>query len=378
MRIVVIGITHPFRGGIAHHTTCLSHALSKHHDVTLLSLTSQYPSLLFPGQTQIDHSDNAFTFPNRPLLHPLNPLSWLKAWRLIRRITPDLVIIPWWHPYFAPMMGTLALLLQRFGSTQVLFLCHNAQPHESSWIDGLLLRYAYAFPSGFLVHSHKDRQRLQRYVTSRPIMVHPHPVYEIFTADDPPDRSSARERLGVTGKKVVLCFGYIRRYKGVDVLLECFLNDQLDQESHLLLVGEFYDDRDHYQKSIDRLLQQNRLTLVDRYVSNEEVPLYFSAADLVAAPYLSASQSGVIQIARAFNTPVVASDVGGLTEMIQSDRSSWLCPPGDPEQLALTISKAFTTLEKGVSTETPPHTDDSWHSMVSAIETFHNAQSKER
>jgi glycosyltransferase involved in cell wall biosynthesis len=198
----------------------------------------------------------------------------------------------------------------------------------------------------------------------------PHPTYADFAGQDVPPAAAAKHELGLTGKRVLLFFGFVRAYKGLDVLLQALDALEAGAGYHLVVVGEFYEDAQKYRQSLETLERRGQLTLVDRYVPNEEVPLFFSAADLVVVPYLSATQSGVIQMAYAFGKPVVASAVGGIPEVVEDGATGYLVPPGEPGPLAAAVRRYFEGAEHerfaaAIARERDKY---SWTRMVETIE----------
>jgi glycosyltransferase involved in cell wall biosynthesis len=198
----------------------------------------------------------------------------------------------------------------------------------------------------------------------------PHPTYGVFASDQAPPTPAAKEKLGLRDKRVLLFFGFVRAYKGLDILLEAMEELGPDEGYHLVIVGEFYEDPAKYRDGLDALRERGQLTLVDRYVANEEVPLYFSAADVLMVPYLSATQSGVIQIAYAFLKPVVATTVGGIPEVVTDGRTGYLVPPGDPRAMAEAVRRCFESgdaagFEEAIRRENEKY---SWERMVETIE----------
>jgi glycosyltransferase involved in cell wall biosynthesis len=370
--LALVGVTHPFRGGISHYSTLLCRALRERHAVRFYSLSRQYPRLLFPGRSQIDESAVALRVEHEPTIDSCNPWTWLRTARRIVRQRPDLLVISWWHPFFAPAFGTIAHVARRAGIPSC-FLCHNAVPHERSPVDRLLLRYAFSAAAVFIVHSRQDRDDLVALRPRARVLHHPHPSYAVFAGEDTLPEAEAKRRLGLGGKRVLLFFGFVREYKGLDVLLAAL--EQLDpaEGHHLLVVGEFYDDRERYRAALERLAARGQLTLVDRYVPNEEIPLYFSAADLVMVPYLTATQSGVIQIAYGFGKPVVATAVGGIPEVVAEGRTGFLVPPGDGAAIADAVRRYFAEgdpdrFRREIAVE---HRRYSWEAMVDTVERAH-------
>ena len=370
MRIALIGVTYPFRGGISHYTTLLCRALREKHEVRFFALKRQYPKLLFPGKTQKDHSQDTLRVYHEACLDSINPLSWITTFKKIRRFRPDFILISWWHPYFAFSFGTLAHLAKRIARIPTCFLCHNVLPHERSRIDRLLLRYAFSSGNGFITHSRKDLDNLLKIRPRTQVRMNPHPTYEIFAAGNAPTGDQAKTKLGLTGKKVLLFFGFVREYKGLKYLLDAMVLLKPAEDYHLLIAGEFYDDPSRYREGLDCSTNKKQLTLVDRYIPNEEIPLYFCAADLVVTPYLSGTQSGVIQIAYAFSKPVVATTVGGIPESVLDGQTGYLVPPADARAIAGAVRRYFecNENEKFKSRIMQERDKYSWDRMVGTIE----------
>ena len=369
MKIALVGLTHPFRGGIAHYTTLLCRALAMRHEVAFFALSRQYPEFLFPGKTQIDESAATIKVDHHACIDSINPFTWFGTVLRIARFRPELVVYSWWHPFFAPSFGTIAHL-SRMRGIPSCFLCHNALPHESSRVDKLLARYAFSAGRVFITHSRQDHDDVRAMFPRASVHQNPHPTYDVFTDDEAPSAGDARRQLGLDGKRVLLYFGFIREYKGLDVLLEAVEGLPADESYHLLVVGEFYEDREKYAGALDRLRERGQLTLVDSYVPNEEIPLYFAAADLVMIPYLSATQSGIVQIAYAFDKPVVATKVGGIPEVVQQGATGFLVEPGDAEAIGGAVRSYFLSADRAamraaIAKESYKY---SWDRMVETIE----------
>jgi glycosyltransferase involved in cell wall biosynthesis len=339
MKIALIGVTHPFRGGIAHYTTLLCRALRTRHEVRFFALSRQYPSLLFPGKTQLDASADSLAVEHEASLDSINPWTWWTTARRIARWRADLVLFSWWHPFFAPSFGTVARLARWMGRVPSCYLCHNAIPHERTALDMLLLRYAFASGQAFIAHSQEDAANLKQLRRVAVVHYNPHPTYVVFAPGEAPSIEEAKRRLGLEGRRVLLFFGFVRGYKGLAHLLDAVA--LLDPSYHLLVVGEFYDDRAAYEPRLARLAERGQVTVVDRYVPNEEVGRYFLASDLVMVPYLSATQSGVIQMAYGFLRPVVATAVGGIPEVVIEGKTGYLVPPADPQAMAEAVRRYF-------------------------------------
>lgn len=339
MKICLVGPAYPYRGGIAHFTSMLTREFGREHDVSIINFSRLYPSVLFPGKTQYDHTDSALRIDSEQIIDCLNPLTWLRAGRAAAALGPDLVVFQWWQPFFGPAFRTVCFSIKRRCETVIVYLCHNVLPHESSAADRLLIDIGLARADAFLVQSNEDARNLMKIRKNVPTAVNPHPIYDFFDQGKY-DRRSAREALGLDGP-VILFFGYVRKYKGLGVLLEAFSRVLVRLDATLLVVGEFYDDRKPYDDLISSLSIGKHVRVVDEYVSNEDVEMYFKAADLVALPYLSATQSGIVQTAFSFEKPVVVTAVGGLPDVVRDGVTGYVVPSEDPEALADAVVRFF-------------------------------------
>ncbi|MBI4865121.1 MAG: glycosyltransferase [Candidatus Riflebacteria bacterium] len=340
LRFALLGPGYPHRGGIAQYTTLLHQELASCHEVRHFSLTRQYPSLLFPGKTQLDESCQAIAAPTIPCLDSMNPFTWFSTAGLIREFAPDLTVLMWWQPFFGPSLGTVSRLLERRG-LPTAFLCHNVAPHEGSLVDRLLTRWAFARARAFVLHAEVDRAALGELRQGAAVVVNPHPAYEQFIPGRRIDQLEARRRLGLRGSRVLLFFGLIRAYKGVRTLLTAFARLAGDPELELVVAGECYEPEGEYRRLIEELGIVSRVRFVNRFIPNEEVAPYFAACDLVVLPYHTASQSGVVQIAYAMERPVLATRVGGLPEVIFEGETGLLVPPLDADALAGAVREFF-------------------------------------
>lgn len=370
MRIALVGLTHPFRGGISHYTTLLCHALMERHHVRFFAFNRQYPNLLFPGKTQKDASPPIIRVPNDPCLDSINPLSWLLTLKKIISFRPDFILFSWWHPFFAPAFGTMAYLSWWLARIPSCYLCHNIYPHERTRPDRILLRYAFGSAQGFITHSQRGCEQIQRRYPHRPVYKAHHPDYGAFAGGAQIPMSRARERLGLSGKRILLFFGVVRKYKGLNYLLKAMQWLPPSDGYHLVVAGEFYEDIGTYRSELKRLLDKGQLTLVDRYVPNAEVGCYFSAADLVVLPYLSINQSGVLQMAYGFLKPVIATTVGGIPEVVTDGSTGYLVPPGDSQAIAMAVERFFVhpdrdLFQKNIQRHTAVNT---WDDMVRSVE----------
>ncbi len=340
MRICLVGPAWPYRGGISHYNTCLAKELLKRHDVDVVNFSRLYPDAFFPGKTQYDESGSAHMVPSSRIIDSINPFTWIRAGLRIARSRPDLTIVQWWHPFFAPALAKICLILRLFGGTKIIMICHNVVPHEPSAVDRLLTRIAFAPAHGFVVQSRGDGKDLAGIRRNARFITRAHPVYDFFRTGDT-GRSEARESIGEPGGPLVLFFGYIRAYKGLDHLIRAMSLVRKSLDARLLVVGEFYEDRSPYDELVKVLGLDGAVRFVDRYVGNEEVHLFFTASDIVVLPYNSATQSGIAQIAMAFHRPMIVTDVGGLAETVSEGRTGFVVKSGDPEAIADRIVAFF-------------------------------------
>lgn len=331
MRVTIIGPAYPHRGGIAHHVYYLKRELTERgHSVQVISFRRLYPSLFFPGTTQLDSSESRLDADAAPVLAPLYPLSWFKALKAVKSFSPDLVVFQWWHSFFAPMVGTLARLFRRSGLKCVIE-CHNVFPHERSTFDRLFLSYALSPAHSFITHSASDRNDLRPFASGKTIHLSALPVPDEFTGATNPTRSG----------RTILFFGVVRKYKGLDVLLAAMPKVLSRIQCRLEIAGEFYEPVEKYLKLIDQYGLAQHVRIQNRYVPNEEIAEIFNRADVLVLPYLSATQSAVARIALADGLPVIASRTGGLSETVVENFNGLLFSPGDSEDLADRIIEYF-------------------------------------
>jgi glycosyltransferase involved in cell wall biosynthesis len=369
MKIVIIGTAYPHRGGIAHFIGLLFKTLAdRGHDVTLFSFTRQYPSLFFPGKTQMETGPDFLHTPSQPVLDSINPFSWIKVGLMVRKINPDVVIFKYWMPFFAPAFATISRLAKLRRSTRVLYICDNVIPHEKRPGDRLLTKQAMRPEDLYIVMSASvEKDLLQLRPLARYRMVQ-HPVYEIFQGRFSKAQAKARLRLG--DHPYILFFGYIRPYKGLQVLLEAMALLRRKMDVRLIVAGEFYDDKAKYLEQISRLDLQQAVTVLDQYIPNDEVGLYYAAADAVALPYISATQSGIVQICYHYDKPVIATDVGGLPEVVHDGRTGFIVAANDANAFAEAILRFY---RENREAEFSRHVAEakkefSWERMAEAVE----------
>lgn len=376
MTVAVLGPVYPYRGGIAHYTARLVRALREAgEEVLMVNLTRQYPSALFPGSTQEDSSAQRFDTPSERWVDSMRPDTWFTTVARLRARGVRKLVVQWWHPYFAPSFGTIARLARRAG-IEVVFVCHNVEPHEGTPFDRLALRWAYGGADRFVVHAHAERARMERYAGGRPVASVAHPVYDLFAEGERPSRERARAALGLApDAEVLLFFGLIRPYKGLEVLLRALPSMLRRPRLRLVVAGECYGDQAPLQSLIDGLGIRDRLVLDLKYVPNEAVAGYMQACDVVVVPYLHATQSGIVQVAYAFGKPVISTRVGGIPEVVWEGETGLLVPPSDPLALASAVERFFgeemaPALASGIAQRLP---ELSWEHLAEVV--LHGARS---
>lgn len=340
-KIVLVGPVYPFKGGISHYTGLLYRALEKKYDVTMVSYQFQYPKLLYKKE-QRDYSNDSFKIEETNYwLHTANPLNWIKTARKIRQVKPDLMIIQWWHPYFAPCYFMLCKLIKE---TRILFVCHNVFPHERFPLDRFLTKTVLKQGNCCIVQSKTDAEDLVSIISDAVYEQAVHPTYNVFKNKDM-SKEEARSLLQIKQEeKVLLFFGFIREYKGLKYLIQAMpeIVRQL-KEVKLLIVGDFADEeqKSNYVDLIKQCNVQEIIEIYDGYIPDKEVEKFFAACDLVVLPYTSATQSGIVQIAFGFEKAVVVTNVGGLPDVVEDGKTGYVVEAKEPEALARAIVRFF-------------------------------------
>lgn len=337
MKIVYLSTFYPYRGGIAQFNALLAKSLSKLANVYPFTFKRQYPELFFPGTTQyVQSNDNAEVIDSIRSLDTINPLTYFTTAKKINAISPDLILTKFWMPFFAPSLGSVLNMIKK-GIIRISIL-DNVEPHEKQPASRLLTKFFLRQNDGFVVMSKKVANDLLNYLPQAKILQLQHPLYTHF--GEKIDKSIARKKLKLPAdKKILLFFGFIRNYKGLDILLETI--PLLDESYHLVVAGECYGPFDSYANIIQRQGIQSRVSLFIRFISDNEVPLFFSSADVCILPYKNATQSGIVGISYHFDLPVIATDVGGLKEMIDPFGSGNVVSHPDPILLRDAIESYF-------------------------------------
>lgn len=340
-------------------------------DVKVITFKRLYPTCLFPGKSQIDlESREKIEIESESFLDSINLLTWLEMVSKIKKEKPDMLILHWWTPFFAPLSFTISYLTKKLTNTKVLFICHNVLPHEARSMDKILTKMAIKHSDFYIVHSEEDYNKLTKLIPGSNVTRTVHPTYEIFKFEGI-SKQDAKRRLNLKND-VILYFGFVREYKGLKILLESMKEILENMDINLLVVGEFWEDKNGYLEQIDLLGIEKNVVIIDKYIPNEEVGLYFSAADVVVLPYISASQSGIIQIAYGFNKPVITTDVGGLPDVVEDGITGFVVPAKNSKALSEAIIIYFEGSYENIFEENIKNRKDtySWENFTNLIKNF--------
>lgn len=359
---------YPYKGGISHYTGLLCRAMRKRHEVYMVSYKLQYPRFLFKRE-QRDYDNDAFRVEGTEfLINTANPFNWISSAMRIRNLHPDLVIIQWWHPYFAPCYWTLRRLL---GNIPVLYLCHNVFPHERFPLDRVLTKLVLRSGNLFILHSTQDEGDLRSIKPDAVCRRTALPTYDAFRLQGL-TRQEARNQLNLDEKeKVLLFFGLVREYKGLPYLLDAIPKiSRAVPDVKLLIAGDFGGEKDWYDNRIAELGIRDCVDAHDGYIPDRQVEKYFVACDVVVLPYISATQSAVVQTAYGFGKPVIVTNVGGLPEVVKDGETGYIVPPKDPVALAEAVIRFLDTADWPAFTAAIRRENYrfSWERMVDVIE----------
>ncbi|MCR9101672.1 MAG: glycosyltransferase [bacterium] len=369
-QVVFLSPAHPLRGGIASSTERLAQELQQHgYGVRILSFSLQYPAFLFPGKTQYTDDPPPAGLQIEPVINSINPLNWIKVGRKLKALAPDLIIVRYWLPFMGPALGTILRIGGRAARTKVVAITDNVVPHEHRPGDKAFTRYFLHAVDACVVMSRAVKTDIRTFSKEMPVAYIPHPIYDNY--GPVVEREAALEQLDLPkGQRYLLFFGFIRGYKGLDLLLQAMA---LPEVRHLgvklIVAGEFYDDPEPYQQLIAEQGLEAQVVLRNAYIPNSEVGAYFGAADLVVQPYKTATQSGISQLAFHFGKPMVVTRVGGLPEIVQHGREGYVVDVS-PEAIAEAIADFYHNRQQE-SMETAVRAGRSrfsWENMVRGIE----------
>lgn len=373
-KIILLGTTWPFRGGLATFNQRLAKALqSAGYDFTAYTFKLQYPSLFFPGKTQYTDQAAPEDLDIRIEVNSINPFNWIRVGRKIKEERPDLLIIRYWIPFMAPCLGTIARIVRGNKHTRILTIADNIIPHEKRIGDDFFTRYFTNSSDGFITMSRAVLKDLKRLRSQAPMAFTPHPLYDSFGKIVSREHAIKELKLD-PAFRYLLFFGFIRDYKGLDWLLEAFAEESLRKfPVKLIVAGEFYTSAEKYYQIIKERNLSDFVVLRTDFIADNEVAYYFGASDMVVQPYKSATQSGVTQIAFHYNKPMLVTDVGGLSETIPHGKVGYVVKPG-PEAIAEAIDDFYTNDRREFFTQNVINEKEkfSWGSMVETIEIVYN------
>jgi D-inositol-3-phosphate glycosyltransferase len=369
MKIISIGPAYPYRGGLASFNDRLAREfLAQGHEIEIYTFRLQYPKLLFPGKTQYTDGPAPENIKIKRKLNSINPLNWIVTGLKVKREKPDILLIRFWLPFMGPCFGTIARIAKTNKHTKVICIFDNVVPHEKRTGDRILTKYFVNSIHGAIAMSITVLNDLKAFRDKIPVKLSPHPLFDNYGA--PVDRDKACKLLNLdSDNSYMLFFGFIRAYKGLDMLIEAFSDKRLrNRKLKLIVAGEFYEDDTPYKDLIKKNDLGNDIILFDHFIKDSEVPLFFSIADLVIQPYKSATQSGVTQIAFYFEKPMLVTDVGGLKEIIPDGKCGYVVKP-DTISISEAIIDFFDNrrleqFTEGVKSEKEKF---SWDKMTGAI-----------
>ncbi len=370
-KIVIIGPGHPLRGGLATFNQRLAKQfIDEGHDCSIYSFSLQYPSFLFPGKTQYSDEPAPENLVIYPVINSVNPFNWMKIGRRLKKQKPDIIIVRFWLPFMGPALGTILRKVRKNKHTKIICIADNVIPHEKRFGDKPFTKYFLKSCDAFITMSEKVMHDLRLFQKIKPAKLVSHPLYDNFGAII--SKSEARKHLGLPeNEKIILFFGFIRKYKGLDLLLEAMSDEQIKKSGIKLLVsGEFYEDQKPYKDQIEKLGIQDQLILRTDFIPDSEVKYYLCAADAVIQPYRNATQSGVTPLAYHFEKPMVVTNVGGLPALVPDEKVGLVVEP-DPQAIANGILKFYQLGENYFI----PHLRNekqkySWANLVKAIQSL--------
>lgn len=337
-KIILIGPAYPLRGGIADSNHSLALALHKlGHQVVVLSFSLQYPRILFPGKSQFDYNCTPPDLKIVTRINSVNPISWLKTAFWVKNQNPDFVITRFWLPFMGAALGSILKLSGLKNKIPLIALCDNVIPHEKRFGDFSLTNYFLKANTQFLVMSKSVGKDIAGFIKDPKVAYHPHPVYDQFGALIPKAEAISSLKLDAT-KKYLLFFGFIRKYKGLDLLLNAL--PFIDKDVELIVAGEFYDAESEYRSLVDSLGLKSRVHFFADFIPQEKVAQFFSACDILVQPYRTATQSGVAQIAYHFNKPILVTNVGGLPEIVPHNKVGYVVDV-NPNSIALALKDFY-------------------------------------
>jgi glycosyltransferase involved in cell wall biosynthesis len=340
-RIIIIGPGHPLRGGLA----TFNHRLAKEfiaegNECSIISFSLQYPSLLFPGTSQYTDEPAPERLVIHSFINSINPLSWFNAGKKIRKQNPDIIVVRYWIPFIGPALGTILRTVKKNKHVKIICIADNIIPHEKRPGDILFTKYFLKPCDAFITMSQKVLEDLRQFEKQKPAQLVHHPLYDSF--GERIEKNAARQHLGLNNdEKIVLFFGFIRKYKGLDLLLQAMADERIKKENiKLLIAGEFYEDEKPFLELIKNNRLENNVILKTNFIPDSEVKFYLCSGDCIVQPYRNATQSGVTPLAYHFERPMIVTNVGGLPSLVPHQKSGLVCEP-DPKSIADAILQFY-------------------------------------
>lgn len=368
--VIIIGPAHPLRGGLASYDERLAKAfMDKGYDTTIYTFSYQYPTFLFPGTTQYSTEPAPENISIKVKINSVNPFNWINIGNELRKLKPDIIVVRYWLPFMAPCLGTILRRVKKNKHTKIICIADNIFPHEKRPGDKVFTNYFLKPIDGFITMSEKVLADLHQFAKGKRAQFVPHPLYDNF--GEKINKKEARERLQINLQdKVILFFGFIRKYKGLDILLNAMKLLQQNpstQNIKLLIAGEFYEDEKNYQELLNDPLIKDKLILHTEFISDSMVKYYLCAADCVIQPYRNATQSGVTPLAYHFETPMIVTNVGGLPSLVPDKKVGLIAEPG-AESIAEKVKEYFDLGEEFFLAHLREEKKKySWNNMVEAI-----------
>jgi glycosyltransferase involved in cell wall biosynthesis len=328
MKILIAAPAWPYRGGIAEFSNRLAIQFqSEGHDVNIMTFSLQYPGFLFPGKTQYTDAPAPENLKIERSLNSINPFNWIITGLKIKRLKPDILLLRFWLPFMGPCLGTIARIARSNHHTRVICIFDNVVPHEKRPGDRLLTKYFTGSIDGAVVMSGTVGDELKAFRKNIPAKLNPHPLFDNYGKYV--NRDIALQALNLDHSfRYILFFGFIRAYKGLDLLIEAFADTRLKNRNlKLIVAGEFYEDDKPYRDLINKHDLENDVIFFDHFINDSQVPHFFCIADLIVQPYKSATQSGVTQIAFQYEKPMLVTDVGGLREIVSDGKCGYVVKP---------------------------------------------------
>ena len=369
MKIVIIGTAYPYRGGLAAFNERLARQFADEgNEVSVMTFTLQYPGFLFPGKSQYLDGPAPEGLKIERCVNSVNPFNWISLGYRLKKMKADLIIFKYWLPFMAPCFGTLARIARQNRHSKVICIFDNVVPHEKRPGDHQFTKYFTSAIDGAIAMSKSVLDDLELYRKDIPAKLNPHPLFDNF--GPPVPRAEALKKLGLDAStRWMLFFGFIRAYKGLDLLIEALADERFRGKNlKLIVAGEFYEDDKPYRELIKKFKLENEVVIFDRFINDNEVTDFFSASDLVIQPYRDATQSGVTQIAYHFDKPMIVTDVGGLKEIVPDGRCGYVVKPA-PADISDAIAECYKnnrleTFAENVRIEKAKY---SWSMMTASV-----------